>query len=112
MRQATLPITLIVLGVSWLVWYYGLFPDTDWLIAAGLIASGVSVLIFDGITKSAVVIGPLMMACGGAWLLHDRNHLPWAVLLPVLLICLGVFMLVSRLEAIPEQRKNRSADAS
>jgi hypothetical protein len=40
MRDAGLPITLIIVGSAWLLWYFRLFPDIDWIIAAGLVAGG------------------------------------------------------------------------
>ena len=46
MRNAALPVTLIVLGVLGLVWYFGWFPDFDAITSIGLIAGGV--LIFGG----------------------------------------------------------------
>jgi hypothetical protein len=104
MRNAALPITLIVVGSAWLLWYYRLFPDIDWLIAAGMVAGGVGVLILDGLTKKSVVSGPFLIAGGIAWLLHDRWRIPWTVLIPTLLIILGVLMLIARRPGIPERR--------
>ena len=108
MRNATLPITLILIGVVWLLVHFKLVPDRNWLIAVGLIAGGISVLVCDGITKSSVVTGPMMMATGSAWWLHNDSDLGWSVLLPSLLICLGVLMLVARLDAVPEQRPGKA----
>ena len=104
MRDAGIPVTLIVVGVLWLVWYFGWFPDVDWIIAAGLAAGGVAVLLFDGVTKSSVVIGPFMIASGLAWALHDRYRVSWSVLIPALLILLGALMLVARSPRIPVRR--------
>ncbi len=103
MRNASLPVTLIVVGAAWLLWYFRLFPDIDWLIAAGLIAGGIAIFILDRITKTSVVTGPILIAVGIAWVLHDRWHISWFVLLPTLLIILGILMLIARLPAIPEQ---------
>jgi hypothetical protein len=104
MRDAGIPVTLIVVGVLWLVWYFGWFPDVDWIIAVGLAAGGVAVLLFDGVTKSSVVIGPFMIASGLAWALHDRYRVSWSVLIPALLILLGALMLVARSPRIPVRR--------
>ncbi len=99
MRNASLPVTLIVVGAAWLLWYFRLFPDIDWLIAAGLIAGGIAIFILDRITKTSVVTGPILIAVGIAWVLHDRWHVSWFVLLPTLLIILGILMLIARLPA-------------
>jgi hypothetical protein len=33
MKDASLPITLIIVGLVWLAWHFRFFPDVDWLIA-------------------------------------------------------------------------------
>jgi hypothetical protein len=104
MRDAGLPITLIVVGSAWLLWYYRLFPDIDWIIAAGLVLGGIAILFMDGITKNSVVTGPILIASGIAWALHDRWHVTWFVLLPTLLVLLGLLMLIARRDNIPERR--------
>ena len=109
MRDASIPVTLIVVGALWLIWYFGWFPDVDWIIAAGLAGGGVAVMIFDGITKSSVVIGPFLIATGAAWALHEFQRVDWKYLIPALLIVLGSLMLVARNPAIPD-RKAQKAD--
>jgi len=104
MRNAGLPITLIVVGSAWLLWYFRLFPDIDWIIAAGLILGGMMVLFLDGVTKKSVVSGPFLIASGIAWALHDRLRVTWFVLFPMLLVLLGVLMLIARRPNIPERR--------
>jgi hypothetical protein len=107
MRDAALPIILIVVGVAWLLWHFRLFPDIDWIIAAGLAAGGIVILWLDGITKTSVVSGPFLIATGVAWVLHDRAHVSWFVLLPCLLVLLGALMLFARLQKIPDARERR-----
>lgn len=104
MRDASLPVTLIVVGSAWLLWYFRLFPDIDWIIAAGLVVGGMAVLYLDGITKKSIVAGPFLIASGIAWSLHDRLRVTWIVLIPTLLIMLGVLMLIARGANIPERR--------
>ena len=104
MRDASLPITLIIVGSAWLLWYYRLFPDIDWIIATGLVVGGMAVLYLDGLTKKSIVTGPFLIASGIAWALHDRWRVTWFVLIPLLLIMLGVLMLVARGANVPERR--------
>jgi hypothetical protein len=110
MRDAGLPITLIVVGSAWLLWYFRLFPDIDWIIAAALALGGIAILFLDGITKNSVVTGPFLIASGVAWALHDRRNVTWFVLLPMLLILLGALMLIARRANIPERRAGRAPD--
>ena len=111
MRNAGLPITLIVVGVAWLLWYFRLFPDIDWIIAAGLFVGGIAVLFLDGITKNSVVSGPFLIASGIAWALNNQWLVSWFMLLPALLVLLGVLMLVARQPSIPERRARRDEAA-
>ena len=104
MRDAGLPVTLIIVGSACLLWYYRLFPDIDWIIAVGLVLGGIAILYLDGMTKNSIVSGPTLIATGIAWALHDRWHVTWFVLLPMLLVLLGVLMLIARRANIPERR--------
>jgi hypothetical protein len=108
MKDASLPITLIVVGAAWLLWYYRLFPDLDWIIAGGLVAGGIAIFVLDRITKTSVITGPFLIAAGIAWAVHDRWRVSWLVLLPTLLILLGVLMLVARHPGIPETSRRGS----
>ena len=104
MRGAGLPVTLIVVGAAWLLWHYRLFPDVDWIIAAGLAGAGMAILLLDGVTKTSVVSGPFLIAAGTSWVLHDVWRVTWSVLLPSLLVLLGVLMLIARRPGIPARR--------
>jgi hypothetical protein len=79
-------------------------PDIDWIIAGGLVAGGLAVLLLDGITKQSIVTGPFLIACGIAWALHERWRVSWTILVPTLLIVLGLLMLISRRRGIPDRR--------
>jgi hypothetical protein len=104
MRDAALPITLIVVGLVWLLWYFGLVPDRNWLIAGGFIAAGIAVMVVDGITKTSVVTGPFLIAIGIAWVLHDERGLSFRLIIPAMLVILGVLMLVARSPRIPDKK--------
>lgn len=104
MKSASLPVTLIVIGLVWLAWKFGWFPDVDWVIALALIAGGVAILVFDGVTKTSIVIGPFLIGVGIAWALHERYRAGWSVLVPALLVWLGILMLVARHPRFPHKR--------
>jgi len=104
MRDASLPVTLIVVGLGWLLWEYRLFPDVDWIIGVGFIAGGIAVMVLDGINKNSIVIGPFLIAIGIAWLAHDRYGIHWRFIIPVMLVLLGALMLAARSSRVPERR--------
>jgi len=112
MRNAALPITLIVIGVVGVVWYFGWFPNVESVTALALAAAGVLILATDRITKSSIVTGPLLIAVGGAIWLHDTYRVRWWLLMSVLLIIVGVLMLVARDPRIPEKKRSPPDDAA
>ena len=105
MKDASLPITLIVVGAVWLAWHFHFFPDIDWVIALGFMAGGIAVLAVDGINKNSVVTGPLLIAVGVAWLAHDQYRVSWSVLIPTVLIMLGALMLLARSPRVPDRQR-------
>lgn len=104
MRNAATPVTLIIVGVLGLVWYFGWLPDVDSVTAISLIVAGIVILLMDGVNKSSIVLGPALIAGGIAWWAHDQYRLRWTLLASVLLIVVGALMLVARSPGIPEKR--------
>ncbi len=104
MKDASLPVTLIVIGLGWLLWELRLFPDIDWIVSAGFVVAGIAVLVIDGVNKNSIVIGPFLIAVGIVWFAHDRYWVGWRFIIPVLLVLLGVLLLVARSARIPERR--------
>ncbi|GAB3546931.1 hypothetical protein GCM10027343_25520 [Noviherbaspirillum agri] len=108
MKDAALPVVLIVLGLTWLLNSLDWLPDIHWLWIIGLAGAGVAILILDGITKSSVVAGPLLILAGILSFFRQYYGLGWRFIIPVMLIAAGTFMLVARSPAIPDSpRFNR-----
>ena len=105
MRNIALPVTLIVIGVIGLIWYFGWFPNVESVTALALVAAGAVILVADRITKSSIVLGPMLIAVGASVWLHDVYRLRWWLLVSILLIVLGLLMLVARSARIPERRE-------
>ena len=103
MKDASIPVTLIAVGLGWLLWELRLFPDVDWIISLGFIAAGIAVMVIDGINKNSVVIGPFLIAIGLAWFVHDRYGTHWRYIVPFMLVLLGLLMLIARGERIRER---------
>lgn len=104
MRDASLPVTLIVVGLGWLLWEYRLFPDVDWIIGLGFVVAGIAVIAIDGINKNSLVVGPFLVGIGLGWLAHDRYDISWRLIVPVMLVLLGALMLIARSPRVPDRR--------
>ena len=104
MKDAALPVVLIVLGIAWLLNSLDWLPEIHWLWILGLAGSGIAILALDGITKSSVVAGPLLIMAGMLSFFRQYYGLGWRFIVPILLIAAGIFMLVARSPAIPESR--------
>ncbi|MGH8801781.1 MAG: hypothetical protein ACREX6_05740 [Casimicrobiaceae bacterium] len=104
MRDASLPVTLIVIGMGWLLWEFRLFPNVDWIISIGFAIAGIAVLVLDGVNKNSIVLGPFLIAVGIVWIAHGRYWIGWGFIIPALLILLGVLLLVARSPKVPERR--------
>jgi hypothetical protein len=111
MRDASLPVTLIVVGLGWLLWEFRLFPDVDWIISLGFVAGGVLVLVLDGVNKNSVVVGPFLVAVGIAWFMHDRYVTSWRLIVPVMLVVLGALMLLARSDHVPDRSRRAKPGA-
>ncbi|MEO8345491.1 MAG: hypothetical protein ABI607_07340 [Betaproteobacteria bacterium] len=109
MRNASMPVVLIVVGILGVVWYFGWLPDFDSITAIALVGAGIVVLAMDGITKNSVVLGPALIAFGIAWWVHDQYRYRWTLLIPMLLILIGGLMLIARRPSIPDRRGKSDA---
>lgn len=105
MRDAALPIILIVLGVAWLLKSLNWLPEVHWVWIIGLTAAGVAILGLDGVTKSSIVAGPLLILAGVLSFCRQYYGLGWRFIIPVMLIAAGTLMLVARSPSIPESRR-------
>jgi len=105
MRDAALPVIMIMLGLAWLLNSLNWLPDIHWLWIVGLCGAGVAILVLDGFTKSSVVAGPLLIVAGVLSFLRQHYRLGWHFIIPVMLIASGVLLLIARSPAIPESRK-------
>ena len=104
MKDAAFPVVLIVLGITWLLHSLNWLPDVQWLWILGLAGAGIAILVLDGITKSSIVAGPLLILAGLLSFCRQHYDLGWRFIIPVMLIAAGIFMLVARSPSIPESR--------
>ncbi|TAK92153.1 MAG: hypothetical protein EPO06_02795 [Burkholderiaceae bacterium] len=110
MKNATFPIVLIALGSFLLLHSLGWVPNLRWLWIVGLILAGVVVLVTDGITKSSVVVGPLLILAGALQYFRLTYDMTYHIIIPILLIALGVLLLIARSDWVPEHAPGKSED--
>ena len=105
MRDATIPVLLIVGGAGLLAWNMGWIPEWNTLIALAFVAAGVVVLVLDGLTKKSLVTGPVLIAVGIAW--YGYFELAWRsrLIIPILMIFAGLMMLAARFAPIPDSKQ-------
>ena len=109
-RDSVFPVTLIAVGVVWLLFNLNWVPSFDWVVTLVLVAAGVGILLLEGLTRKSVVGGPMLIALGVAWWLHFYYYIDWRYLGPSLVIIVGGLMLLARLPSLPDRRNSRLKD--
>ena len=104
MKDATTPIILIVIGAAWLLNSLHWLPDVHWLWILGLGGAGIAILVLDGITKSSIVAGPILIVAAFLSFFYQYYGLGWRFIIPIMLISTGCLMLLARSNWIPESR--------
>ena len=104
MKDATTPIVLIVIGAAWLLNSLHWLPEVHWLWILGLGGSGIAILLLDGVTKSSVVVGPILIVAAFLSFFYQYYGLGWRFIIPIMLISAGCLMLLARSRWIPESR--------
>ncbi len=112
MKNATFPIVLIALGTFLLLHSLHLVPDIRWLWIIGLMLVGVAVLVTDGITKSSIVVGPLLILMGLLQYFRLEYEMSYRIIIPLMLIALGVLLLIARSGVIPEKAAQKTPTQS
>jgi hypothetical protein len=96
MRGIVFPVTLIVIGAGWLLNEINYFPSVSWIVIIGLFVAGLAVLLLDGVNKSTIVLGPMLIAGAVTTFLRQQYGLALSVQWPVLLMLCGFLMLLAR----------------
>lgn len=96
-----LPVFLIVAGLLWLLKYLNWFPATATIVACILLATGLLLLIWDGVNKQTIVNAPLLMYIGGAIYVRHEYAFDIAPLVAVGMVWSGCLMLLSRSRFVP-----------
>jgi len=92
----------MVLGVVWLLDSLHWLPSVQWVWILGFAGAGIAILALDGITKSSVIAGPLLVFAGALSFFRQYYGLGWRFIFPIMLITAGALMLIARSPSIPE----------
>ncbi|QZA79759.1 hypothetical protein [Deefgea piscis] len=96
MRGIVFPVVLIVIGAGWLMNSLDYFPSVSWIIIIGLMSAGIALLAIEGVNKSTIVLGPMLIAGAITTFLRQQYQLPLSIQWPILLILCGFLMLLAR----------------
>ena len=94
-KRLFVPLLLALAGLGWLLNACGIFSGVNWLWTVLLVGTGVLLMVLDGINRSTILFGPLLMAAGVLLLLHQIGAFGLAVELPILLIVFAVLWAIS-----------------
>jgi drug/metabolite transporter (DMT)-like permease len=108
MKNTAAPLILVLFGIAWLLHELGWKIEWEILGAGALVIAGALVLILEGLTKSSVVNGPMLVFAGGAWYAHHERVFSWNLILPTALIVLGLCLVLSRVSNLPVRRGARA----
>lgn len=113
MKNTALPVILIVVGVAWLLRELGWLTHLHAVIPILLIAIGFVILLTEGINRSSVIAGPMLVFIGVAWLLNQQGMIAPNLVWPIGVVIFGILLFLARLPSIPESRrrgKRRNSD--
>ncbi len=104
MKRIAIPITIIVVGIGWLLTVHGVLPGVNWLWVLALGLAGVLVPALLGIDKATMVIGPFLILSTIMSLLRQTDRISIDTEVPLLVIGLGVLLLVVQLTPLPHPK--------
>ncbi len=103
-KRFIIPCIILSLGVTWLLNVLKIIPGVDWIWTSALAITGIMVLVFGGLNKLTVVIGPWLLAASVCSLLRETGRLEVNREVPILTILLGLLMLIAELMKLPMPR--------
>jgi apolipoprotein N-acyltransferase len=106
-RHTTFPIALIALGAVLLAEAMDWIPPLQSIWPIALILVGGAILISEGINRSSIVAGSMLIYIGIAWIVHEQHLASHRILVAIGLIVLGLALFVGRLPGVPSGRRPR-----
>ena len=88
-------VTIVVLGVAWLLNNVGLLPAVEWIWTLGLAVTGILIVAIGGLDKATVVIGPFLIIGSLFSILRQTGKISISYEIPILVIIFGLLLLVA-----------------
>lgn len=106
-----LAISLVVLGIGWLLNNLQVTPDVNWIWTIGLGIAGMTFVITGGINKVTIILGPFLVTASVLSYLRQSGKLDAAYEMPCLTALLGILLLVAHARVVPPPPWFGPADA-
>ena len=91
----------MVVGATWLLNTYNVIQGVDWIWTGGLAAAGILCLWVGGLNQLTIVTGPFLISASILSILRQTGQITLEREIPILVIILGFFMLLSHVLKLP-----------
>lgn len=111
-KRFLFPVILLTIGAGHLLNVQGFIPQVDWLWTGLLGVAGLLILIIGSRNKMTFTIGPWLIVVSICSFLRETGRLEMKTEVPILVISLGAFLLISELMKLPtpDYLKNPNKD--
>lgn len=96
-----LGIGLMAVGAGWLLDTLDIVPKVEWLSTIGLAVAGILVLVFGGLNKATVLVGPILITASALSTLEQLDKVPEKLRWPIMACAVGFLLLVVFVLPIP-----------
>lgn len=102
MKRFAIPLTVVVVGIAWLLTAHGVLPAVSWAWTLGLALAGLFSFVYLGFNTVTVVLGPFLLIASIFSVLRQTGTIPLSTELPLLFIVLGLLMFLPQLFPVPK----------
>lgn len=107
MKSVAWPIVLITLGSLWFLKSTALLPDTPILLAVLLALAGVGIFLIDGLNKTSLVSGSMLIYAGAAVYFSEGRGLRFSHVVSLGMVLFGVLLLLAQSDRVPDRSPPR-----
>lgn len=107
MKSVAWPIVLITLGSLWFLKSTSLLPDTPILLAVLLALAGTGIFLIDGLNKTSLVSGSMLIYAGAAVYFSEVRGLRFSHVISLGMVLFGVLLLIAQSDRVPDRSPPR-----